>query len=299
MGGNHVGRGLSWTISQQQYSNSPEASRENWVRGLPLLLVALVAPVSASAVDRSQDQVITIVTQIKRADYEGDRAALERLQEGLTPFIENRELGARVRYWRGFALWRRAINGFNDNVPATELQEDLRRALSEFEEASKKDPTFADAKIAALSCVGFLMYSLHQQDPGSTRMQDLITQGRQLRKDAEALAPDNPRLAWVMGPMIWNSPPERGGGQGKAIEQYEKALARIRGREVDARSPLEPSWGEPELLMSLAWSSLNRSTPDINAAEKYARSALDLVPYWHYVRDILMPQIREARKKLI
>jgi len=47
--------------------------------------------------------------------------------------------------------------------------------------------------------------------------------------------------------------------------------------------------------MSLAWSSLNRATPDVNAADQYAHAALALVPYWHYVRDILLPQIQTAK----
>ena len=46
---------------------------------------------------------------------------------------------------------------------------------------------------------------------------------------------------------------------------------------------------------NLAWSNLNRTTPDLAAAEGYARSALLLVPYWHYVRDILLPQILAAK----
>jgi hypothetical protein len=49
--------------------------------------------------------------------------------------------------------------------------------------------------------------------------------------------------------------------------------------------------------MSLAWSNLNSATPDLRAAEQNAQSALALVPYWHYVRDILMQQIREAKAK--
>jgi hypothetical protein len=97
--------------------------------------------------------------------------------------------------------------------------------------------------------------------------------------------------------MVWNTPPERGGGQAKAIEQYEKGLEAIQKHKGVASDPLEPSWGEPELSMSLAWSNLNRTTPDLNAAEQYAHSALELVPYWHYVRDILMPQIQEAKRK--
>jgi hypothetical protein len=35
----------------------------------------------------------------------------------------------------------------------------------------------------------------------------------------------------------------------------------------------------------------------VNAAERYARSALEIVPYWHYLRDILLPQILAAKAK--
>lgn len=46
--------------------------------------------------------------------------------------------------------------------------------------------------------------------------------------------------------------------------------------------------------MSLAWSHLNKDVPDAAAAERYAKEALAIVPYWHYLRDILTPQIRKA-----
>jgi hypothetical protein len=46
--------------------------------------------------------------------------------------------------------------------------------------------------------------------------------------------------------------------------------------------------------MNLAWSNLHRATPDLDAAEANARAALALIPNWHYVRDILLPQIKEA-----
>lgn len=107
-----------------------------------------------------------MVTQIQKADYEGDRSTLQRLHGELTPFTGNKEFASRVFYWRGFAT-----------------------------------------------------------------------------------------------------------------------------------DPLDPSWGEPELLMSLAWSNLNRATPNLGTAEQKARSALALIPYWHYVRDILVPQIQEAKAK--
>ena len=49
--------------------------------------------------------------------------------------------------------------------------------------------------------------------------------------------------------------------------------------------------------MGDSWSNLHRTKPDLEAAEQYAKGSLALVPYWHYVRDILLPQIEEAKAK--
>ncbi len=52
------------------------------------------------------------------------------------------------------------------------------------------------------------------------------------------------------------------------------------------------------MVASLAYSYLNANSADVNAAERYARNTLEIVPYWHYVRDILLPQIVAAKAKL-
>ena len=115
--------------------------------------------------------------------------------------------------------------------------------------------------------------------------------------EAETTEPENPRVLWVLGQTRWNLPVERGGGQDKAFETYQKGLKAAREHKGTMRDPLMPSWGEPELLMNLAYSNMARSAPDLTAAEQYARAALALVPYWHYVRDILIPQIETAKAK--
>ncbi len=246
--------------------------------------------------EHSRDSIIRIVTQIQRADYEGDRPALKRLHDELAPIPEDNKLASRVLYWRGFALWRRAINGFNESPTPTDLEEDLTQAVTDFKDAIARDLAFVEPKIGAGSSLGYLMY-MNKKDP--TRVQELLQQSSPLLKEAMATAPDNPRLLWVLGPIRWSSPPERGGGQDKAIEIYNKGLEVVRDHKRDVADPLEPSWGEPELLMSLAWSNLNQTVPDLKAAEQYAEAALKLVPYWHYVRDILMPQIRAAQAKAL
>ena len=253
-------------------------------------------PAYKASVELSRDSIIRVITQIQRADYEGDRPALKRLHDELAPIPEDSKLASRVLYWRGFALWRRAINGFNESPTPADLEEDLTQAVTDFKDAIARNPAFMEPKIGAVSSLGYLMY-LNKKDP--TRVQELLQQSSPLLKEAMATAPDNPRLLWVLGPIRWSSPPERGGGQDKAIEGYNKGLEVMRDHKRDVADPLEPSWGEPELLMSLAWSNLNRTAPDLKAAEQYAEAALKLVPYWHYVRDILMPQIRAAQAKAL
>jgi tetratricopeptide (TPR) repeat protein len=238
-------------------------------------------------------QVSQVVSQIRRADYEGDQETLKKCYEALTPFLETQGLAARVRYWRGFDLWRQAINGFNDGLPPTELETDLKKAIDEFKQALALDPAFVDAKIGMVSCLGFTAF-MHRK--AQARARELIGQMLPLLKEAKEAAPDNPRLLWVMGPVLWNTPAERGGGQDKAIANYQ------RGVELASQLParqdeLEPSWGKPELLMSLSYSYLNKTSPDADAAERHARAALEIVPYWHYVRDILLPQILASKAK--
>lgn len=258
-----------------------------------LALVGFLPAFSSSAAPVSREEVAKTIRLIQRADYEGDRAALRRLYKELAPFGADKQLASRIQYWRGFALWRRAINGFNDNVDPKELEQDLSQAIADFKESLTADPTFLDSKIGEVSSLGNLMYLSRGY---SDRANELLAQSRVLVKEANAVDPQHPRLLWVMGPIYWNIPVERGGGQDKAIAAYQTGLEEIRKRNVAAPvDPLDPTWGEPELLMSLAWSNLNREKPDLDAAEQQAQAALKMVPYWHYVRDILLPQIQKAR----
>ena len=260
---------------------------------IALIFVSLSFAVATSA-DEAREQAARIVGQIQRADYKGDRAAMQRGYDDLKPFMEDEKLASRIRYWRGFAQWRRAINGFNEAVDPKELARDLNTALDEFKAAIKLDPKFVDAKVGIISSLGFLLFADRQDE---ARKKERIEQILAMEKEASAMAPDNPRLIWVRGPILWNTPPERGGGQDKAIQNYQRGLEACSKIET-SDDPLEPSWGKPELMMNLAYCYLNMNSADANAAEHYARSALEIVPYWHYVRDILLPQIVAAKAKV-
>jgi hypothetical protein len=269
---------------------STQSVNTKLLAALVFISLAIIGTISA---DDVPENAARIVGRIQRADYEGDQAAMQRGYDDLEPFLQNQKLASRIRYWRGFAQWRRAINGFNDSVDPKESEQHLKTALDEFKIAMEKDSTFVDAKVGTISCLGFLAF-INRKD--QTRAKELVGQILPLVKEADEMARDNPRLIWVHGPIFWNTPPDHGGGQDKAIENYQRGLeacSKIKASD----DPLEPSWGKPELMMSLAYSYLNTNAADVNAAERYAREALQIVPYWHYVRDILLPQILAAKAK--
>lgn len=250
----------------------------------------LTASIGAVADDAAQYK--KLVAAIQKADYRAERATLERLFRESEPYLHKDVDPSRVRYWRGFALWRRAINGFNETPQPTDLESDLQRAIQEFQASFSADPKFVDAKFAELSCYGFTMF-LHMGD--TDRVKEMMPAAIKLMKECRDLDNDHPRLAWVMGPNVYNTPKERGGGPDTAIALYTTALAAMPGAKKKATSPLDPTWGEAELHMSLAWTYQNKPEPDLALAEKHARLALKRVPDWHYVKKILLPSILKAR----
>ncbi|HEV3409626.1 MAG TPA: hypothetical protein VG095_04995 [Chthoniobacterales bacterium] len=262
----------------------------NYNVGLSLLTLA-VTTLGASASADIRGRATAVISEIQRADYEGDRVTLQKSVDALAPFVDHENFGSRIHYWRGFALWRSAINGFNDAFETQEPERDLRSAVEEFKAALRKDEGFVDAKVGLISSLGYLVYM--KRDDAAAR-QELLGQIFPLVEEAKAAAPNNPRLRWVMGPILWHQARQSKSGLGKLIENYKEGLAHCSAAEPQPGS-LEPTWGKPELLMSLAYTYLNDTPPDVEAAEKSARSALELVPYWRYTRDILLPQITAAK----
>lgn len=258
-----------------------------------LIAVALACShaVVLAAADNPREQAIQIVSRIQRADYEGDRATLKKCYDELAPFLENKELASRIRYWRGFARWRDGINAGNESVDPGEMEKLFLAGADEFKAALVVDPHFVDAKVGIISCLGHVVY-FHRNE--KERAQEMVKPIFALAGEAKAAAPDNPRLIWVMGPILFYTPPEKGGGLDKVIENNERGVA-ICSQLKPPSDKLEPSWGKPELLMSLAYEHMTKNPPDFDKAEKNAQAALQIVPYWHYVRDILMPKIKEAK----
>jgi hypothetical protein len=265
---------------------------------LLLLAVGCAATAPELRPPSSEDHLLQLVEQIRRADYAGDRPALSDLHGALVAAPAGTAPRSLILYWQGFALWRRAINGFNETPTPTDLESDVVAASADFEAALREDPRLVDAQAALAACIGLRMF-LHKTV--DDEMRAMLERVKALLAEAQALEPENPRLLWVRGPMEWFTPkgsPDDmlDAHQARSIATYRRALEGLPGTLRSGPEPLRPTWGEPELHMSLGWAYSKKRVPDLAQAEVHARKALALVPSWHYVRDILLPQIESARR---
>jgi hypothetical protein len=229
-----------------------------------------------------------LAAAVRDADYRGDRARLERLDVELAALPDD-SLAEYRDYWRGFALWRRAMNGFNETPRPDDLAADLDKAVTRFRAALVRRPDWIEARLAMVGCWGNLLYL--SGDDGAKKkaiLDEAIPSFRWLAENAG----DNPRALWIKGGMEFAAPPPNN-DPARAVVTLRRGVA-CAWREAlsGAAAPAwAPTWGGPENLMNLAWLYSHGPTPDRTVALAYAEGALTSVPEWHYVRDILLPQI--------
>ena len=254
------------------------------------LLLASALSLAASAPKPSvSERLGPLAREVLSADYRGNRPELAAL-EGELARLPAGPLDAYREYWRGFALWRRAINGFNETPRPADLTSDLEKAVSLFRASLEKHPDWMEARLAMVGCWGNLI-DLAGKD--QERRQAILTEAIPSFRFVMQNAGDNPRALWIKGGMEMAAPPPTGGDFAKAAVTLEHGVASA-WREAVSPEPVpdwEPRWGGPENLMDLAYLYAHAPQPDRRAALAYAQGALTSVPTWHYVRDVLLPQI--------
>ena len=219
----------------------------------------------------------------------GDRAALARLEANLAQ-LDDAALSDYRTYWRGFARWRRALNGFNETPTPTDLASDLESAVALFRSSLERRPDWIEARLALVGCWGNLAFlaggDMEKKKP-------LLAELIPAYKWLEANGRDNPRALWIIGGMQFAAPPPYGGDLVKATATLRRGIE-LAWRESAAGSASPawaPAWGGPENLMNLAYMYSHIGSPDRATALAYAEGAITAVPDWHYVSDVLLPQI--------
>ncbi len=226
------------------------------------------------------------VRAIRVADFRGERGDLRRLAADIDQ-VKARELLAYRDYWRGFALWRSALNGFNETPTPADLQADLEGATQAFRAALKIRPDWIEPKVALAFKLG-----LELRVPRAGPPRGAAPRGGAPWASTKGPGPSehNPRLADRRAATL---PARRRGRGGRHLPARPAGRP---GRGPSQRPGLDAgistAWGAAEHLMSLAYAHSKGALAERETAQAYADGALALAPDWHYVRDILVPQIQ-------
>ena len=253
-----------------------------------LALVLSLACGSPCDREKVEAQLAMLSAAVRSADYRGDRAALERLDRQLAK-VPDSPLDEYRAYWRGFARWRRALNGFNETPTPPDLESDLQAAVAQFKAALAKQPGWIEAKLALVGCSGNLVY-LAGDDSAKRKaiLDEYVPIGRTLLTEGA----NNARVLWIVGGLQMAAPPTTGGDPARASATLRKGVESAwREAAAEPPAPWAPSWGGAENLMNLAYLYSHSAIADKTAARAYAQGAVTAAPDWHYVRDILLPQI--------
>lgn len=249
----------------------------------------LCAVASSPAPPLETCRLDALAREVLSADYRGDRAELARLDAELGKLPDG-ALAEYRDYWRGFARWRRALNGFNEKPMPEDLAVDVQGAIASFKAALARRPEWIEAKLALVGCWGNLIY-LTGKD--AERKKAILEESGPTFRFVMQNAGDNPRALWIKGGMEMWAPAPVGGDFAKAAATLEHGVASAWRESAEEPAPAgyEPRWGGPENLMNLAYLYARGPSPDRRAALAYAQGALTAVPTWHYVREVLLPQI--------
>jgi hypothetical protein len=255
------------------------------------LVMACVAPAGEARQSRAERKLVAIKAALMSADYRGDLKELAELRTQASEISNDSRFGYLADYWSGFASWRIVVNGAGTKLNVDDAKANLAHAVIDFESSIRKKDDFADAYASAAAVHGWL--AAYNRADQAVSNQEVEIFKRDINRALE-LEPNNPRVLWIQAVPYLVLPPERGGNIDHAIELYRKMLEN--SRPPEPRSPL-PDWGRPEALMSLANANIMKTSPDVDQAAVEAQEALRLQPEWHYVRDILIPQIDAKRKQ--
>ena len=157
-----------------------------------------------------------------------------------------------------------------------------------------QQPDWIEAKIGIVGCLANLLF-LSSDD--QARRERILAEYVPIAREVIGQGTENPRALWLIGGTELGAPPPYGGDAAKAAATFQRGLeAARREAQEDALPAYLPLWGGAENLMSLGYLYSHSTLEDRALALAYAEGALVAVPYWHYVANVLLPQIRDLGK---
>lgn len=214
---------------------------------------------------------------VKTAHRDSVRMAIKSIQE----FKDYDSLAYLAHYYLSYA-WYRLYNFSVDESEETQ-PEYLDFSITHAGHSIERKPDFSEALILLGNCYGI------KAEKGFFAGIRYGSKAKGLFRQALEIDPFNPRAAMYVGVATLFQPALFGGTTEKAIRQLHDAEKLFQQSENE--DPLLPDWGYSELYAWLG-QAYDRNSEYDKAVEAY-RSALKINPGYRWVRDKLLPDLKE------
>ena len=203
-----------------------------------LYLLFVTAIISMSVKAQSDKYIDAMKKNLARFDSVKTTAELQGLAAAFERIGDAEKTQWLPYYYAGLAL---STAGWQDARLDKDANAEKIKALCDKAEAIEKSSEICEIRNMAAT----QQMMIDPQSRWATFGQEA---GNALQKGMQ-LNPNNPRLYYLQGMSVFNTPESFGGGKTKAKPIFEKAVALYKSEQV---KPLYPRWGQKEAESMLA-----------------------------------------------
>lgn len=253
-----------------------------------ILIVLFLFMFSYAHADDFSDAMVKAKKNFKTATNSADEKELIKVRGQFERILQLKKDEWLVNYWIALTDYSLALLYARDDAEKT--KEYTLAGFKTLDKVIEKNPNFADAYVLQLALT-FNRW-IYEQD----KMMDIISASEQAEQMSKSTDPSNPRYYLVKGISLYWTPAAFGGGEEKALEQFQKSEEYFKIRkEVNETYP---DWGQEELNGYMALSLIKRNKDgDLTKAKEYIDSGLILNPNSKFINDFVQKEYNEKAGK--
>jgi hypothetical protein len=221
------------------------------------------------------------------ANYRNDQAGLRSAIAAIQPLADDPDVGAYAHYYLSWTYWALAASQVQEKDMSGALDSGKRAVEHARSGLSMRmhDPEFHTLLVNALVALGFV---------DGSQFKSVLPELTAVRQKALELGPQNPRVLLMDAGAIFNSPPALGGSQERGLARWTEALKSFEAESNDTIvDPVIPRWGHALAQGWMATLYLRMTPPQKDNARRAAEAALRMRPDFWWVREQVLPQLRE------
>ncbi len=250
------------------------------------LWMAVMCPYAINAAG-TRARLIEIRDLAYDANYRNDQTSLRAAITAMQPLTKGADVSADAHYYLSWSYWALAASQFQAKDASGALESGKLAAEHARAGLALRG---TDAELHTALANGLIVVGLLDR----AQFKEIFAEVMTVRAKALELDPANPRTVIMDAGIMFNTPDESGANMQRGLARWQEALKLFETESnVKMVDALAPRWGHALAYGWMATLYLRLTPPQKERAQKAADTALEMRPDFWWVRDQVLPQLRE------